>query len=93
MDELLKKLNARAHIPVLETLCHEFISFWKEPIQATCEALIGTHQEALMEGQMEFAMSSALHSCRQSFMCGNNLMKVHSDCKSVANKMVRMHDF
>lgn len=46
-----------------------------------------------MEGQMEFAMSSALHSCRQSFMCGNNLLKVHSDCKSVANKMVRMNDF
>eukprot|EP00804_Cyclotella_cryptica_P023452 CCRYP_012112-RA/>CCRYP_012112-RA protein AED:0.05 eAED:0.05 QI:1315/1/1/1/0.75/0.55/9/220/927 len=88
--ELLRKLNARAHIPILETLCYEFILFWKEPIQATCEALIGTHQAALMEGQIEFAMSSALHSCRQSFMCGDNLVKVFGDCTSVAIKMAQL---
>jgi hypothetical protein len=90
---LLKQHNEKTRMPVLNTMYHVFISFWKEPVQATCEALIDTHQESLMEGQMEFAMSSAFHSCRQSFMCGTNLKKLNNDCISVTTKMVCLNCF
>lgn len=73
---------------MLNTMYHVFVSFWKEPLQSTWEALIDTHQDALMEGQMEFACTSALHSVRQGFMCGTNLAKLSEDCISVVNKMV-----
>lgn len=85
---LLEEFNDRARLPVLETLYHEFISFWKEPIQMTSESLIRTHKESLLEGQMEFSMSSAFHSCRHSFMCGTNLTKLKNDCQKVTDKMV-----
>ena len=85
---LMKQHNVRGQIPILDTLYHVCISCFKEPLQATREALIGIHQEALLEGKMEFAMSSAFNSCRQSFMSGVNLQEINDDCISVANKMV-----
>lgn len=113
----LKHCNDTARLPVLEALDNEYISFfWKEPVQATRESLIRTHQECLLLGQMasnalyyqylfylpvstqsqpqhlisfiqEFAMPSAFHSCRHNFMSGTHLLKLHSDCTSVTNKM------
>jgi hypothetical protein len=82
-------------MPVLETLFHEFTSFWKEPMQATGIALVETHRETLLEGQVEFAMSAAFHSVRHAFMSGTHLGKLDNDCKSVTNEMVRtrtIHD-
>jgi predicted ATPase len=87
---LLKETNARSHLPVLETLYHGYLSFWKAPLQATSAALIDTHQQNLFEGQIEFAMSSVLHSCRQIFMCGNLLAEVHTACILVSNKMAQL---
>jgi hypothetical protein len=36
---ILKHCNDTARLPVLEALDNEFISFWKEPVQATRESL------------------------------------------------------
>ena len=85
---LLKQESGIGQLPILNTMYHAFISYWKEPLHASREALIDTHQEALLEGQMEFSMTSSLHSCRQGFMCGVNLGKLNADCTSVSNKMV-----
>ena len=41
-----------------------------------------------MEGQIEFAISCALHSCRQDFMCGQNLVEHAENSRSCAAKMV-----
>jgi hypothetical protein len=85
---LLKEDTARGNMPVLNSMYYAFVSYWKKPLQSSWEALIDTHQDALMEGQMEFAMTSALYLVRQGFMCGTNLEKQNNDCISVANKMV-----
>ena len=49
---LKQSKNNDGRLPVLEALHCEFISFWKEPIQATSDSLIRSHQETLMEGQV-----------------------------------------
>ena len=84
----MKQFNDSSLEPVLLALCKENILFWKEPIQATSSSLITIHGAALMEGRMEFAMSSALHSCRHSFMSGKTLAELSDSCASVAAKMV-----
>ena len=85
---LAKQFNRRDHVVVLETLYHVQVSFWVEPLQATCEALLGTHDQALLEGQIEFAMSGSLQSSRRSLLCGNGLAKVNNDSKLIGNEMV-----
>ena len=85
---LMRQYNVKSQLVILQFLYHVFISFWKEPLQATCEALIDIHQDALMEGKSECSVSSALNLCRQNFMSGVNLQKLSVDCKSVTHKMV-----
>lgn len=84
----MRQYNVRGQMPILFTLYHVYISFWKEPLQATREALIDIHQETLLEGKMEFAMSCAFNSCRESVMSGVNLNEINDDCIAVTNKMV-----
>ena len=86
----MKLLEDRENIPVLECLYHSQISFWKEPIQATCEELVKINKDTMMEGQIEFAMSASIHLCRRQLVCGMNLMTIKSQCTSSMNEMVRM---
>jgi tetratricopeptide (TPR) repeat protein len=74
----------------MKVMYHFFISFWKEPFQASREVLIDTSQEALMRGQVEFAMSSAFSSCRMSFICGQNLLKGELNCTSLAQRVAQL---
>lgn len=72
----------------LKMCYHIFVAFWKEPLQASREVLIDISQEAMMTGQIEFAMSSAFNSCRMSFFCSQDLVKGEINCTSLAKRMV-----
>lgn len=85
---LAKQFNRKDHVVVLETLYHVRISFWVEPLQATCQALNDMHSDALLEGQIEFAMAGSLQSFRRSLFCGNELTKVSNDAKLIGKEMV-----
>lgn len=86
----MKLLEDRENIPVLECLYHGHISFWKEPIQATCEEFIKINKDTMMEGQIEFAMSGSIHLVRRQLVCGINLVTINNHCTSSINEMVRM---
>ena len=88
---LMKQYNMRSKLVILQVLSQVFVSFWKEPLQATSAVLVDTHQEGLMEGETECSVSSALNLCRHSFMSGQNLQKISVDCTAVASKMVSLN--
>lgn len=83
-------LKSRELSVEMKSMYHFFISFWKEPFQASREILIDISQEALMQGQVEFAMGSAFSSCRMSFICGLNLLKGEINCTSLARRMAQL---
>jgi len=85
----MKLLEDRENIPVLECLYHGQISFWKEPIQATCEEFIKINKDTMMEGQVEFAMSASIHLGRRQLVCGMNLVTINDQCTSSINEMAK----
>ena len=89
MDTHLKSRELKVE---MKMMYHVFIAFWKEPLQASREVLIDLSQEALLCGQVEFAMFSAFNSCRMSFVCGQNIVKGEVNCASLANRMVKNID-
>lgn len=72
----------------VKCIFHSFLSFWVEPVQSTAKSLHVAHQEGLQIGDLEFAMWSACHYCRQSLMCGDNLQIKERECEAVAMQMV-----
>lgn len=68
---------------------HSFLSVWVEPLQANADKLLGIHQEALVAGDVTYAIMAAFNYCRKSFHCGNNLTVLEKDSVAVAFKMVR----
>ena len=87
----MKHLNDTRHLTVLESLYYSFVSWWREPVHASMEAMKITQQNALIDGSIEFSMSSAMQSVRQSFLCGTNLTELDNDCTAHIIEMVRMN--
>eukprot|EP01082_Thalassiosira_pseudonana_P010602 g9555.t1 g9555 contig37:239603-242777(+) len=73
----------------VKCIFHSFLSFWVEPVQSTAKSLHVAHQEGLQIGDLEFAMWSACHYCRQSLMCGDNLQIKERECEAVAMQMAQ----
>lgn len=87
--ELLRTTHKSTELSIeMKMNYHVFMAFWFEPFQASREVLIDNSHDALMSGQVEFAMYSAFNSCRMSFMCGQNLVKGETNCMSLGNRMV-----
>ena len=85
---LMEQFTDKTRFSLLKGLCTQNIYFWKEPIQATSASLFTIHRESLLGGQMESALSCAMHSCRHMFMSGNSLTELNDQCISVTAKMV-----
>jgi len=79
--------SAQALLPKVTCFFHIFTSFWKEPIQASCDVLLKTHQDSLMVGDVEIAMIAIFNCCRQSLFTGKDLATIDEDCASVTSKM------
>ena len=58
-------------------------------MQASCDALISTHQDLLLIGDVEFAMFSIFYYCRLSLLSGTELSTVDDACVSAACKKVK----
>ena len=74
--------------PKVTTYFHCFTSFWKEPLQATRDALVQCVQDLLMLGDVECASLASFSHCQQSLFCGKDLATVDMECRSVTAKMV-----
>lgn len=81
---------AQALAPKLITYYHSYTSFWKEPLQATCDALGKCDQDLLMLGDVECASVAMFNHCRQSLFSGNDLSTVDKECRSVTAKMAKL---
>ena len=87
---LTKMLNApQGRIKRLLVAYHIFQAFWKEPIQASCDILLATHQYLQLAGDVEYSMIAIFNHCRHSLFCGKPLAQVDDLCVSVTAKMVR----
>jgi len=80
-----------AYVPKLTCLFHSFTSFWREPIQATSDALLKVHHDLLMVGDVEFAIIALFNHCRQSLLSGKDMASLKIVCASVTSKMVCIH--
>lgn len=80
--------NAQAMAPKLICYFHIFTSFWKEPLQATCDALRKSQQDLLMLGDVDVATHAMFGYCRQSLFSGKELGELNKECVSVTTKMV-----
>lgn len=87
---LLESLEGgKIYLPKMRCLFYSYVSFWKEPFQASSNILLQTHTEAMMVGDVEYASISAFFYCRQCLVCGQNLQLAEKECKAIMSKMVR----
>mmetsp|Transcript_11511 Transcript_11511/g.21773 ORF Transcript_11511/g.21773 Transcript_11511/m.21773 type:complete len:804 (-) Transcript_11511:11-2422(-) len=82
-------LSSPALLPKLTCYFHSFTSFFKEPIQASCDALRKTHQELLMVGDVQEAFIASFNHCRQMLFVGIDLAAVDKRCTSTTLEMTK----
>lgn len=85
---LLETLEAKDLIPNMKAKQNTIINFWVEPIQSTASVLRDNRKDALMVGDVEVSMSSAISYCRQIFLGGVNLAVCEKESVAVAQEMV-----
>lgn len=86
---LLESLEGKGYLPKMRCIFSSYVSLWKEPYQVSSTALLHTHSEAMMVGDVEYASISAFFYGRQCLVCGQNLLLAEKECKAIASKMVR----
>eukprot|EP01082_Thalassiosira_pseudonana_P006092 g5506.t1.1.5e174189.1.5e1746aa g5506 g5506.t1 contig2:668135-670873(+) len=90
---LLETLEAKDLIPNMKAKQNTIINFWVEPIQSTASVLRDNRKDALMLGDVEVSMSSAISYCRQSFFGGVNLAVCEKESVAVAQEMSRLKQY
>mmetsp|Transcript_1921 Transcript_1921/g.4149 ORF Transcript_1921/g.4149 Transcript_1921/m.4149 type:complete len:1254 (-) Transcript_1921:1038-4799(-) len=77
-------------LPKLKCYFSAFTSFWKEPIQATCDVLFKSHQDLTLLGDVESAVAAIFNYCRQSLFSGKDLATAEKVCSSAMTKMAQI---
>lgn len=75
--------------PKLKCYFYAFASFWREPLQASCDGLLKCHKDLLMLGDIDISIVAAFNHQRQALFSGKGLETIDEECRAVTAKMVR----
>jgi len=88
---ILQLFNARSLYPKMKCLMNGYVSFWVEPLQSTAMSLAESYEEALMVGDVEYAMIGSTVSCMQNIVCGRELFAMEKEMDALATQMAQMN--
>jgi len=78
-------------LPSLKAHFHAFLSFFKEPMQATCDELLSAHQDLVMLGDVEGAVIAIFNHCRQRLFSGQELTATETVCSQATAMMAHLN--
>ncbi|EED86502.1 THAPSDRAFT_264653, partial [Thalassiosira pseudonana CCMP1335] len=87
---LLEGFKAKELLPRLMCFHHSHFTFWKEPIQSSCELFLEVHRQGLLIGDVEIASISRANFGIRCFVCGHELTIVEKEFSSHAIDMVQL---
>ncbi|KAL7462783.1 hypothetical protein ACHAXS_003158 [Conticribra weissflogii] len=88
---ILDRFNATTLYPKINQSQYSFLLYMKKPFQSITNALHENRQDALMVGDVEFAVLSYFMHCQFALFTGTRLSDVDKKCFALSKEMV--HDF
>jgi len=88
---ILERFKALEMYPKLRFFQCSFLTCWKEPFQSVTNDLLQCHQQAIIVGDVEYAVFSSHIQCQFMILSGSHLAAAEKQCVVLSKEMIRLN--